>query len=302
MAAIRALAAPRFVFSPEYVVDLGGHAFATRKFALAADLLRGRGEFVAPPPATREQLLLAHDEAWVEKVLSCRMTLDDEAAMELPFSPALSRAHQLAAGGTILACRDALERGVGLHCGGGSHHAFAGHAEGFCVLNDLAVGILQMRQERRLSRAAVIDLDVHHGNGTASLFAGDPDVFTFSMHQGDIYPAFKPKSSLDIGLKAGTADAEYLALLEENLPSIFAIHPELVVYQAGVDCFERDTLGGLKLTEDGLRRRDTLVRDACRKHGVPVAVTLGGGYAESAETTARLHARTLKVFASQGVL
>ena len=300
--AFRALAPPRLVFSPHYAVELPGHAFVTRKFALAAEHLRGRGEFVEPALPAREQLLLAHTEEWVDKVLGCRMTPEDEKAMELPFSPALSRAHQLAVSGTVLACRDALERGVGLHAGGGSHHAFADHGEGFCVLNDLAIGILQMRQERRLSRAAVIDLDVHHGNGTAAIFAEDPDVFTFSMHQDSLYPAFKPRSSLDVALKAGAADEQYLSLLEENLPSVFAIQPELVVYQAGVDCFEGDTLGGLKLTEDGLRRRDTLVRDFCRARGVPVAVTLGGGYADSPETTARLHARTLKVFASQGVL
>lgn len=287
---------PRFVFSPGYVVDLGEHAFATRKFALAAALVRRRGEFVEPPPATREQLLLAHDEAWVDKVLAGRMTPADEKLMELPFSPAIARAHVLAAGGTILACRDALERGVGLHVGGGSHHAFAGHGEGFCVLNDLAIGILQMRAERRLSRAAVIDLDVHHGNGTAALFAGDPDVFTFSIHQADLYPEVKPPSSLDVPLPPGTGDAKYLALLDEHLPQVFALEPELVVYQAGVDVYEGDRLGGLKLTEEGIIRRDMLVRDACRARGVPVAVTLGGGYADSAETTARLHANTLELF------
>lgn len=289
---------PRFVFSPEYSVDLGDHAFVTRKFALAAALVRRLGEFVEPQAATREQLLLAHDEAWVDKVLRCRMTPEDEALMELPFSPAVSRAHQLSAGGTILACRDALERGVGLHAGGGSHHAFADHGEGFCVLNDIAVGILQMRAERRISRAAVIDLDVHHGNGTAAIFAGDPDVFTFSMHQGDLYPEKKPASSLDVSLKPGTTDEPYLRALKDSLPRVFELEPELVVYQAGVDPFERDALGGLKLTEDGLLRRDMMVREACRSRGVPVAVTLGGGYAQTPETTARLHANTLEVFAA----
>lgn len=287
---------PRFVFSPSYVVDLGEHAFATRKFALAAALLRRRGEFVEPQAPAREQLLLAHDEAWVDKVLHCRMTPADEALMELPFSPEISRAHQLAAGGTVLACRDALDRGTGLHVGGGSHHAFADHGEGFCVLNDIAVGILRLRQERRLSRAAVIDLDVHQGNGTASIFAGDPDVFTFSMHQAGIYPERRPPSSLDVDLPAGTGDAKYLALLEKNLPAVFAHEPELVVYQAGVDPYAGDRLGGLDLTEDGLLRRDLLVRDACRARGVPAAVTLGGGYADTPERTARLHANTLEVF------
>ena len=179
---------PKLVFSPHYVIDIGGHVFPTKKFQHAAELCAPWADLVEPPLPTREQLLLAHDEAWVEKVVACRMSLDDLTRMELPFDEKISRAHQLSVGGTILACRQALETGVGLHSGGGSHHAFAGHGEGFCVLNDLAAGILQMRQERRISRAAVIDLDVHQGNGTAKIFEGDPDIFTFSMHQGDIYP------------------------------------------------------------------------------------------------------------------
>ncbi|MDE2238138.1 MAG: histone deacetylase, partial [Elusimicrobia bacterium] len=289
------IAAPRLVFSPDYAVDIGGHVFPTRKFALAERLLPAALERVEPPLAGREELLLAHDPAWVDKVLDCRMTLDDEALMELPFSPEVSRAHRRAAGGTILACRDALERGSGLHCGGGSHHAFADHGEGFCVLNDIALGILQMRREGRLSRAAVIDLDVHQGNGTAAIFAGDPDVFTFSMHQDDLYPAVKPPSSLDVALPAGTGDRDYLGLLEKHLPRVFQGEPELVVYQAGVDCHESDRLGALRLTAAGLERRDRLVREACRERGVPAAVTLGGGYAASADETAALHARTLEL-------
>jgi acetoin utilization deacetylase AcuC-like enzyme len=287
---------PRLIFHPKYTVDIGGHVFPTRKFELAAALLKGRAPFVEPALPTREDLLLAHDEIWVDKVLDARMNLDDEQAMELPFSPALSEAHRLSVGGTILACRDALETGTGLHCGGGSHHAFAGHGEGFCVLNDLAVGVIKMRVERRISRASVIDLDVHHGNGTASIFKSDPDVFTFSMHQAGIYPSERPPSSLDIDLKAGTGDQLYLSLLEEHLPAAFEHRPELVVYQSGVDGYERDALGGLKLTKAGLKRRDEIVRDACRKRKVPIAVTLGGGYAEDVNETAALHAQTLNAF------
>ncbi len=286
----------RLIFSPKYSVDIGGHVFPTRKFELAARLLEGRAPFVEPAAASKEDLLLAHDEAWVDKVLSSRMTLEDEQAMELPFSPEISLAHRLGAGGTVMACRDALECGVGLHCGGGSHHAFSDHGEGFCVVNDIAIGILKMRAERRISRAAVVDLDVHQGNGTAAIFGADPDVFTFSMHQAGIYPVKRPPSSLDVDLKAGAGDAEYLSLLEKNLPSVFEGEPELVVYQAGVDGYERDVLGGLKLTKAGLARRDALVREACARRRVPVAVTLGGGYAEDAGETAALHARTLETF------
>jgi acetoin utilization deacetylase AcuC-like enzyme len=150
--------------------------------------------------------------------------------------------------------------------------------------------------ERRISRAAVIDLDVHQGNGTAAIFAGDPDTFTFSMHQEDIYPAIKPPSTLDINLKAGTADEEYLKILAAKIDKAFEHEPELIVYQAGVDCGEHDLLGGLKLTAEGLRRRDQLVRDKCRERKVPVAVTLGGGYSADIGETASLHEQTLKVF------
>lgn len=288
----------RLIFSPRYTVDLGEHSFATRKFELTASLLKEKASVTEPSEPTREDLLLAHTDVWVDKVLSCRMTSEDQELMELPFTPEISLAHRLSVGGTVLACRDALERGVGLHCGGGSHHAFPGHGEGFCALNDIAIGILKMRAERRLSRAAVIDLDVHHGNGTAAIFAVDPDVFTFSMHQAGIYPERRPPSSLDVDLAAGLGDAAYLALLEKHLPAVFALEPELVVYQAGVDPYEGDRLGGLKLTSEGLRRRDELVREACRSRGVPVAVTLGGGYAEDVGETARLHARTLETFLS----
>lgn len=287
----------RFIFSPRYVVDIGDHVFATRKFGLVAESLRGKGEFLEPELPSRDDLLLAHEEAWADKVINSAMTPEEEALMELPFSPALSVAHRLAVSGTILACREALNTGIGLHIGGGSHHAFADHGEGFCVLNDLASGILKMRAERRISRAAVIDLDVHQGNGTAAIFSGDPDVFTFSMHQGDLYPEVKPPSSLDINLAAGTGDAKYLRILEESLPRVFAHQPELVVYQAGVDCGEHDLLGGLKLTARGLLKRDRLVFEACRKRKISVAVTLGGGYAPEIKETAKLHAQTLSVFA-----
>ena len=287
----------RFIFSPKYVVNLGGHVFPTEKFALAAEALRGQGDFVAPEEPSRADLLLAHTPGWVDKVVSGKMSLDDETKMELPFSPALSLAHRLGAAGTIMACRDALTAGVGLHVGGGSHHAFADHAEGFCVVNDIACGILKMKAEGRIKRAAVIDLDVHQGNGTAAIFAGDRDVFTFSMHQEDLYPEKKERSSLDIGLKAGAGGKEYLPLLKEGLQKVFAFKPDLVVYQAGVDCFENDVLGGLKLTKGDLATRDRLVRDACVARRVPAAVVLGGGYATFIGDTVALHVSTLRAFA-----
>lgn len=281
------------IFSPRYTADIGGHVFPTRKFALVAELLKGKAPIKEPPLPSREDLLLAHTPEWVDKVLNRTMSLADETLMELPFTEEVSLAHRLQVSGTILACRDALETGVGLHIGGGSHHAFAGRGEGFCVLNDIASGIIKMRASRRISRAAVIDLDVHQGNGTAAIFSGDPDVFTFSMHQENIYPEKKPTSSLDIGLPEGLGDADYLPLLEKNLSRVFEAEPELVVYQAGVDCGENDLLGGLKLTAAGLLRRDELVYEACRKRGVAIAVTLGGGYSRDIHETAALHAQTI---------
>src|SRR6185369_16775067 len=169
----------------------------------------------------------------------------------------LAEAHALSVSGTILTCREALSTGLGLHCGGGSHHAFPNHGEGFCVFNDIACGILKMIQERRVVRAMVVDLDVHQGNGTAAIFHGRPEVFTFSMHQGDIYPTPKTPGSLDVELRAGAGNREFLETLEKHLPKILDSHrPELVVYQAGADVYENDVLGGLKLTREGVRLRD----------------------------------------------
>ncbi len=289
---------PAFIYSPRYAVPIGGHVFPTRKFALTAEILKSCGVFLEPDLPSREELLLAHTPEWTDKILgTIPMTLADQTRAELPFSPEISVAHRLSYSGTILACRRALEDGAGLHVGGGSHHAFADRGEGFCLLNDIAGGILAMLSEGRLRRAAVVDLDVHQGNGTAAIFRGRPEVFTFSMHQEDIYPEAPETSSLDLELPAGCRDRDYLKILEENLPRAFAAKPDLVVYQAGVDAAEDDALGGLRLTPEGLKRRDLLVREACRNFNAPAAVTLGGGYAADVRETARRHARTLLIFA-----
>lgn len=282
-----------FHFSPRYTVDIGGHVFPTEKFSLVAAVYKGKGRFVEPELPDRKDMLLAHQEAWVDKVIAGKMSLDDEMRLELPFGPELSMAHRLQVSGTISACRDAMVSGLGLHIGGGSHHAFPGHGEGFCVLNDIACGLLKMRAEDRLRRAAIVDLDVHQGNGTAAIFKADAGTFTFSMHQEDIYPAIKVPGSLDVGLPRGMGDKDYLRLLADNLPRVFESSPELVVYQAGVDCAAGDLLGGLALSPSGLKRRDDFVFQACRTRGIPVAVTLGGGYAADLDRTAGLHAQTI---------
>ncbi len=224
----------------------------------------------------------------------------DVSRLELPFSPEISLTHRLAVGGTVLATRHALDMGIGLHCGGGAHHAFRDHGEGYCALNDIAVAILKLRAEKKIERAAVIDLDVHQGNGTASIFAKDEKTFTFSMHQADIYPERKERSSLDVELNAGTRDAEYYDRLRRSLKTVFDFKPDLIIYQAGVDVWEKDKLGGLKLTERGILDRDTAVWETCLLHRVPVVVTLGGGYGPTPEDTARLHARTMRLFAGLG--
>lgn len=288
---------PRVVYSPKYEVDYGEHSFSTDKFRLAAQACRSFAEIVEPGEPSREDLLLVHSRDWVEKLMTGVLSPADISRLELPFSPEIARAHRLAAGGTLLAARHALETGVGLHAGGGAHHAFKDHGEGYCAVNDIAFAIIRLRAEGMIETAAVIDLDVHQGNGTASIFEMDPDTFTFSMQQWGLYPEVRRRSSLDIELAPGTGDAEYYDKLRHGLRAVMESKPDLVIYQAGVDVWEHDRLGGLKLTESGIKDRDMAVYDICRVYQVPVAVTLGGGYGPTPEDTARLHASTLKLFA-----
>ncbi|MEK7232544.1 MAG: histone deacetylase [Elusimicrobiota bacterium] len=288
---------PRVVYSPKYEANYGEHAFSTRKFRLAADACRAFSEIVEPVEPSPEDLLLVHSSDWVEKLLSGVLSPADSVRLELPFSTEIARAHRLAAGGTLLASRHALELGVGLHAGGGAHHAFRDHGEGYCAVNDIAYAIIKLRAEGMIERAAVVDLDVHQGNGTASIFEKDPDTFTFSMHQYGIYPESRRRSSLDVELAPGTGDAEYCGKLRRGLEAVMSFKPELVIYQAGVDIWERDQLGGLAVTERGVLDRDMAVYETCILHRVPVAVTLGGGYGPTPEDTARLHAATLRLFA-----
>lgn len=288
---------PRVVYSSKYEVDYGEHAFSTSKFRLAAEMSSSFAVLIEPAEPSREDLLLVHGPDWVEKLMSGVLSPADIVRLELPFSTEIARAHRLAAGGTLLAARHALETGVGLHAGGGAHHAFRDHGEGYCAVNDIAFAILKLRAESMIERAAVVDLDVHQGNGTASIFANDPDTFTFSMHQYGIYPEIRRRSSLDVELATGIGDVAYHDKLRHGLKAVMDFNPDLVVYQAGVDVWEKDRLGGLKLTEAGILDRDNAVRETCALHRVPVAVTLGGGYGPTPEDTARLHAATLRLFA-----
>ncbi len=291
---------PPIVWDPSYEIDIGAHVFITAKYRLTRERILEQGvvteaHFVEPTPATPDQLACAHTPPYLDKVSSGSFSLAEVIRLEVPFSPEGRDAMVLMCGGTLLACRLALEHGVAVHLGGGFHHAFEGHGEGFCLLNDVAVAVRTLTAEGAVERTAVVDLDVHHGNGTAAIFAHEPAVFTFSMHQENNYPALKPPSDLDLGLDDGTLDDEYLAALDQHLPAILDEHvPELVVYLAGADPYREDQLGGLSLTLEGLRRRDRTVLEACRERGIAVAVTLAGGYAWQPEDTVRIHAATVE--------
>ena len=288
------------VWHPAYEVDIGPHVFPTRKYRLVRDRLLADGTIVEadvalPEPATDEQVALVHTADYVRKIKAGALSREEELVLEVPFSPALREASWLCAGGSILAARLALDRGVAVHLGGGFHHAFPDHGEGFCLINDVAIAIRVLQLARRVLRALVVDLDVHHGNGTAAIFQDDVDVFTFSMHQERNYPAWKPPSDLDLGLEDGTGDADYLAALERHLPEVLARHrPELVFYLAGADPYQFDQLGGLGLTLEGLRRRDEIVFGAAKAADAPVAVCLAGGYALRGEDTVQIHCNTVK--------
>ncbi|MBI4421290.1 MAG: histone deacetylase [Gemmatimonadetes bacterium] len=297
MAATRALPV---IWHEGYEVDIGPHVFPTRKYRLVRNRLLGEGTITErdverPGPATREELSLVHTTEYLRKIEGDDFTLEEVARLEVPFTAALREASVLCVGGSILAARRALERGAAAHLAGGHHHAFPDHGEGFCLLNDVAVALRVLLAERTIRRAVVIDLDVHHGNGTATIFQDDERVFTFSVHQEHNYPVFKPPSDLDVGLPDGTGDDEYLCALEEHVPRILREHrPELAFYLAGADPYEWDQLGGLKLTLPGLRRRDDFVCRALRRAGVAVAVVLAGGYAVETDDTVEIHCGSVR--------
>ena len=286
---------PGIVHHDGYHADIGIHVFPMQKFRLIRDEIVRRGlvpetEIRTPTPATTEQVLRVHDRAYVDKLLHGTLSSLEETILELPYSKGLVDASFLCAGGSILAASLAVERGVGINLAGGFHHAFADHGEGFCVFNDVAIAIREMQERKTIRRAAVIDVDVHQGNGTAAIFRDDPTVFTFSIHEEENYPAIKPPSDQDIGLESGADGSAYLAALEHWVPTILERHqPDLVAYVAGADPFEEDQLGRLRLTKEDLRARDRLTFDAARSRGIPVVAFLAGGYARRVEDTVAIH-------------
>lgn len=288
------------VWHEAYEVDIGPHVFPTAKYRLVRARLLAEGtihesDLLRATAARDEQIALVHTTAYLRKIRDDAFTLEERLTLEVPFSPAYREASRLCAGGTLLAARAALRDGLAAHLGGGFHHAFPGHGEGFCLINDVAVAIAVLRAEGVVHRAAVIDLDVHHGNGTAAIFAHEEEVFTFSMHQERNYPAFKPPGDLDVGLDDGADDATYLAILERSLARIIPEHrPELAIYLAGADPYREDQLGGLGLTLEGLKRRDAMVLERCHAAGVPVAIVLAGGYAVRQTDTVEIHCNTVR--------
>lgn len=291
----------RVVFSPLYEVTLPGHVWPTSKYRLVKERCDATVPGLTmqePRPSSWDELALVHTAAYLSKLRENTLTDDEIAALELPWRPAFADAFRLMVGGTCATTIAAIEDGRAAHLGGGLHHAFAAHGEGFCPLNDVAVAIRLVQRDHGVARAAVVDLDVHHGNGTAMIFEGDPGVFTFSMHQQHNYPFFKPRSDLDIGLEDGAGDDRYLTALRAALPQVLAFSPQVVIYLAGADPFERDQLGGLRLTRAGLAERDRLVVEAARSAGVPLATVLAGGYAADVRDTVEIHAATIRVMSA----
>jgi len=289
----------KVVYSDGYFLKLGEHVFPAVKFRRIKERLLDQKiiaerDLVEPSPARDEDLMLVHTASYIHKLKTGSFSPVEVMRHEVPYSRELVDAFYLAAGGSILAARLALEDGVAVNLGGGFHHAFPDHGEGFCLLHDVAVAIRRMQKDRRIARALVVDCDVHQGNGTAAIFKNDASVFTFSIHQFSNYPAWKPPSSLDVDLADGVEDAEYLERLGEGLSVCFErFQPDLVFYVAGADPYKEDQLGGLAVTLDGLKRRDQLVLGAAQKRNLPAHITLAGGYAANVEDTVAIHANTV---------
>jgi len=289
----------KLIYHDGYDLHLGAHVFPSQKYrliqqALLDEKLASPDDFLTPQPAPDADVLRVHTADYVRKLQTGTLSPWEQARLEVPYSKELIAAFWLAAGGSILAGQHALEDGFAVSIGGGFHHAFPGHGEGFCAINDVAIAIRRLQADSAIRTAIVVDTDVHQGNGTAAIFAGDDSVFTLSIHQENNYPAPKPPSDMDIGLADFTGDEDYLATLEKHLTLAFEqFSPDLLFHVAGADPYREDQLGGLALTLEGLQRRDRMVYDHARRHGVPVAVTLAGGYARRVEDTVRIHINTI---------
>lgn len=288
-------------YTPRYYADIGqGHVFPIRKFELVRDKLLAEGtlqpaELIEPEPANLADVLLVHTEDYVSRLCSGDLTKKELRRLGLPWSESLVRRSFYATGGTIAAAQAALSEGYGSNLAGGTHHSFADRGEGFCVLNDVAIAIRALRARNLFRRAAIVDCDVHQGNGTATIFAGDRDTFTFSMHGANNYPLFKAQSSLDVELPDGTSDEEYLDSLAKHLPVVFSHDPEIVFYLAGADPYSGDKLGRLCVSIEGLRDRDAFVLRQCYEREVPVVTVMSGGYGKDINDTTEIHCNTIRM-------
>jgi len=318
----------KLVYSEKYYLPIGEHVFRADKYRLIRErLLREQiadeSDFLVPEPASESEVMLVHSPHYVNKLMEGALSAREELQMEIPYSPQVVDAFMLHAGGSVLAAARALEDGVCVNVGGGFHHAFPEHGEGFCMINDFAVAIRALQGRKRIRRAMTVDCDVHQGNGTAFIFGSARqklgtlppppppvrtasgasmtqvtetarDVFTISLHQEHNYPYTKPASSIDVNLPDGCGDEEYLAWLDNALSSgLRQFDPDLMCYVAGADPYSQDQLGGLNLTIEGLKQRDELVFRAARARNIPVMVTYAGGYANHVEDTVAIHCNTV---------
>ena len=288
-------------YTPRYYADIGpGHVFPIRKFQLVRDKLLAEGtiepsEIVEPSPAPLEDVLLVHTTDYISRLYSGNLTTREIRRLGLPWSESLVQRSFYAAGGTLAATRASLAEGYSSNLAGGTHHSFSDRGEGFCVLNDVAIAIRAMRARKLIQRAAIVDCDVHQGNGTATIFAGDDDTFTFSIHGANNYPLFKAQSTLDVELSDGTSDIQYLDTLAKHLPAVFAADPEIVFYLAGADPYKADKLGRLALSIDGLRERDAYVLRECYEREVPIVTVMSGGYGKDINDTIEIHCNTIRM-------
>jgi len=280
------------------------HRFPVQKYASLSDYLLRQGiispdDLFQPQAASLDQLALVHTREYIHKVFSGTLSEKEIRRMGLPWSPALVERARRSVGSTLATCRSALEDRISASLGGGTHHAFPDHGEGFCIFNDCAVAARWLQVEGKARRIVIIDCDVHQGNGTAVIFRDDPSVFTFSIHGARNFPFHKESSRLDIALEDGTGDEAYLQALEAGMAEIFAHHAnspfDLAIYLAGADPYQADRLGRMALSKAGLAQRDWLVLERCSKANLPVAVTMSGGYASDIMDIVEIHARTIQI-------
>lgn len=293
--------AMKVCYSDRYQVPLPpAHPFPMTKYRLVRDQLLREGtlthwNLVEPGLIADADVLLVHQQDYWLRCKTGQLTAGEIRRIGFPWSESLVRRAQAAAQGTLIAAQQALRDGLASNLAGGTHHAFPDHGEGYCVLNDMAIAVRTLQRDGLVRRVAIIDCDVHQGNGTAAVFHQDPDVFTFSMHGEKNFPLRKEISHLDIALPDGTGDEEYLQILADHLPAILnQWQPEIIFYQAGVDPHERDRLGRMKLTHDGLRRRDDFVIAECRQRNIPIITTMGGGYGRDLSDTIEGHCNTIR--------